>query len=72
MGLGGVLMEEEDAAMLTWTLTMQERELSISLQQLKMKVAELTQTKATPFRDGIPSNSWWYWFKCRHPKINLQ
>jgi hypothetical protein len=49
MGLGGVLIEIEDSAMSAWTLTMQECGLSISLQQLKMKVAELTQTRVTQF-----------------------
>jgi hypothetical protein len=40
MGLGGVFIEVEDAVMLTWTLAVQECELSINLQQLKMKVAK--------------------------------
>ncbi len=42
MGPKGVLTEEKDATMITWTLTMDECGLSISLQQLKMKVAKLT------------------------------
>jgi hypothetical protein len=49
MELGGVLTKEEDVVMITWTLIMQECELSINLQQLKMKVAKLTQTRVTPF-----------------------
>jgi len=60
MGLGGVLTEEEDAIMMAWTLIMGECGLSISLQQLMLKVAKLTQTRVTPFQNGIPSNSWWY------------
>jgi hypothetical protein len=40
-----------------WTLTMQKCGVSISLQQLKTKVAKLTHTKVTPFRDGILGNS---------------
>lgn len=36
-----------------------------------MKVVELTQTKFTPFQDGILINSWWYWFKHRHPEISI-
>jgi hypothetical protein len=36
---------------------MQECGLSISLQQLKMKVVGLTQTKDTSFWDGIYGNS---------------
>ncbi len=43
MGLGGVFTKEEDVAVIKWTLDMQECKLFISLQQLKMKVVELTQ-----------------------------
>jgi hypothetical protein len=42
MGLEGVFTKEEDVAVIKWTLDMQECKLSISLQQLKMKVIELT------------------------------
>jgi hypothetical protein len=45
----GVLIEEKDAIMITWTLVMGECGLSISLQQLKMKVVKLTQTRVKPF-----------------------
>jgi hypothetical protein len=37
-----------------------------------MKVAKLTQTKPTPFTNGIVGNSWWYWFKCQHRKLNIK
>jgi hypothetical protein len=37
-----------------------------------MKVAKLTKTKVTPFWDGIPSNNYWYRFKCKHWKFNIQ
>jgi len=60
MGLGGVLTKKKDAIVIAWTLVMDECGLSISLQQLKMKVAKLTQTKVIPFQNGIPGNSWWY------------
>jgi hypothetical protein len=46
--------------------------LSITLQQLKMKVAKVTQTRVRPFKHGIPGSSWWFWFKLRHPKLNIQ
>ncbi len=49
MGPRGVLTEEEDVIIITWTLVMGECGLSISLQQLKMKVVKLTQTMVTPF-----------------------
>jgi hypothetical protein len=38
----GVLIEAKDSIVIAWTLTMQECELSISLQQFEMKVAKLT------------------------------
>jgi hypothetical protein len=43
MGLGGVFTKEENVVVIKWTLDMQKCKLSISLQQLKMKVVELTQ-----------------------------
>jgi hypothetical protein len=35
--------------MVIWVLNMQKASLSITLQELKMKVAKITQTKPTPF-----------------------
>jgi hypothetical protein len=43
--------------------------LFITLQQLKLKVVEVTQTKPTPFWNGVPGASWWYWFINRHQEI---
>jgi hypothetical protein len=51
---------------------MQECGLFITLQQLKMKVAEVTQTKPTPFNNGMPTESWWHWFQNRHPNISIE
>ncbi len=67
-----MLIEEEYVVVITWTLTMQESGLSINLQQLKMIITKLTQTRAISFWDGIPCNSWWYWFKHKHPKVNIR
>jgi hypothetical protein len=60
----GVLTNEKDEPLLAWILGMQECGLLITLHHIKMKVVELTQTKPIPFKNGIPRNSWWYWFKC--------
>jgi hypothetical protein len=54
MGPRGVLTKK-NVVMITWTLVMQKCGLSISLQQLKMKSVDLTQTRVTPFQDGIPT-----------------
>jgi hypothetical protein len=49
MGLVGVLLTIEDQVLIKWILAMQKVYLSITLAQLKMKVAKLTQTKLVPF-----------------------
>jgi hypothetical protein len=48
IGPTSVLIVEEDQMVVSWVLAMQDVGLSISLQQLKMKVVELTQTRPTP------------------------
>jgi hypothetical protein len=53
MGLASVLIEEGDVITIVWVLGMQECGLSITLQQLKMKLAELTQTRLIPFKHGV-------------------
>jgi len=52
-----MLIKHEDEVMVTWVLKMQKAGLSINIQQLKMKVAEITQTKPTPFQNGVPRNN---------------
>jgi hypothetical protein len=34
-------------------------------------VTELTQTQPTPFLNGLPRDSWWYWFKCKQLELNI-
>jgi hypothetical protein len=54
MGPRDVLTDREDVAIvMAWVLAMQEVSMSITMHQLKMKVAELTQTMVTPFQNGI-------------------
>jgi succinate dehydrogenase flavin-adding protein (antitoxin of CptAB toxin-antitoxin module) len=52
-----VLMNEEDATIITWILAMQKCGL---LHQLKLKVVELTQSRPTPFWNGVLKNNRWY------------
>jgi hypothetical protein len=47
---------------------MQEVGLPITLQQLKMKMVEVTQTRPIP----IHGASWWYWFKHHHLEFNIE
>lgn len=53
-----IVTNEKDVTMVAQILSMQQCGLSITLQQLKMEVAKLTQTKPTPFTNGIPRNYW--------------
>jgi hypothetical protein len=48
-----VLIDERKVIIVYWILGMQECGLSITLQQLKLKVAKLIQTQVTPFKGGI-------------------
>jgi hypothetical protein len=44
---------------------------SISLTELRIKVAEATQLCQTPFTDGIPRPGWLRWFRNRHPEVSF-
>jgi hypothetical protein len=54
-----VLTTKENQVVVSWVLVLQDVGLSISLQQLKMKVAKLTQTRPTPFQGRILGTFWW-------------
>jgi hypothetical protein len=41
------------------TISVRVVRLSINLQQLKMKVAKLTQTRSTPFQGRVFGTIWW-------------
>jgi hypothetical protein len=70
-GFGGLFIDEEDVTMITWTLAMQKVGLFINLQQLKLKVGKLIQTKPIQSRNGVFKNSYPYWFKHRHLEFNI-
>ena len=45
---------------------------SLNTNQLQLKVAEIIQTRLTPFTNGIPQKSWVKWFKLRHPQLIMR
>jgi len=55
-----VLINKEDATIITWILAMQKCGLLIILHQLKLKVVGLTQSRPTPFWNGVLKNNKWY------------
>jgi hypothetical protein len=69
--LVSVLIAKGNQVVVFWVLAMQDVGLSISVQQLKMKVAKFTQTRLTPFQGRVLRTSLWYWFKYRHLEFNI-
>jgi hypothetical protein len=44
----------------------------MTILQLRLKVALITQDRMTPFTNGIPGPRWLRWFKKRHPELSLR
>jgi hypothetical protein len=51
---------------------MQNLGFPLTISQLKLKVALLTEGRDTPFTDGIPGPGWLQWFRIRHPELSLR
>jgi hypothetical protein len=67
-----VLKKEEESALTAYMSKMQDYGHPLTMQQLHLKVATITQERVTPFRKGIPRKSWVRWFKVRHPDLTLR
>ena len=67
-----MLTQSEEKALEEYILKMQEYAYPLSMDQLRLKVAEMVQERVTPFRDGIPGNGWIKWFRKRHPNLTLR
>jgi len=71
-GRQGVLTVEEESDLEKCILQMQDLGYPLTITQLRLKVAEIVQTRETPFRDGIPGSSWLRWWRCRHLDLVLR
>lgn len=71
-GRQGVLSVEEDEQLVKYLFDMQERAHPLSITDVRMKVAELTQDRWTPFKNGVPGAGWLRWFRRRHPELTLR
>jgi hypothetical protein len=71
-GATGVLTEVEEQELVQYVLAMQELGFPLTILQLKLKVAIMTQGRDTPFTDGILGTSWLCWFKRRHAELSLR
>jgi hypothetical protein len=70
-GPQGVLSVEEEASIVNWVRQTLADGWPVGIKQLKMKVAEVTKGRPTPFTKGIPGSSWLRLFKNRHPDLMI-
>jgi hypothetical protein len=67
-----VLSRTEEEKVVQYIMGMARYGHPINITELKIKVAEATQLRETPFKDGIPRAGWVRWFRKRHPEISLR
>ena len=67
-----MLSIEEENALEDYMVQMADYGHPLSMEQLRLKVALLTQERPTPFTNGSPGPAWARWFKKRHPNLALR
>ena len=72
IGAKTILTNQEEELLIQYIDDMLEVGQPLTPQMLKLKVAEICQGKLTPFKDGIPGDSWFFWFKQRHPHLIMR
>ena len=65
-GPSTMLIHREEKALEEYILKMQEYAYPLSMDQFRLKVAEMGQERITPFCDGTLENGWIKWFKKQH------
>ena len=71
-GPAAILSPEEEQELKIFLLEMANKGHPLTPTELKLKVAQLTQTRRTPFKNGIPGKGWLKWWKKRHPDLAIQ
>jgi hypothetical protein len=71
-GKEGTLTASEEALIVQWICKRQDLGWPITNLDLRLKVCEITQTRPTLFKDGIPGPGWLRWWKRRHPELTLR
>ena len=71
-GVPTVLSAKEEPELVRYLLLMCDRGLGLTPALLKLKIYEITRTRVTPFKNGIPGDGWLRWFKRRHPELELR
>jgi hypothetical protein len=71
-GRQGVLSQAEETSLEQYLLQMQDLGYPLTIGQLRLKVAQMVETRENPFRNGIPGAGWFRWFRRRHPNLALR
>ncbi|MCO5551715.1 hypothetical protein L7F22_005219 [Adiantum nelumboides] len=71
-GLATVLTMQEEDALLKWIFLKCDSGHGVLVIDLKLKVAEICQTRHTLFSNGILRKSWWEGFRKRQPKLGFR
>jgi hypothetical protein len=67
-----VLSEAEETSLKQYLLQMQDLRYPLMIGQLRLKVAQMVETRENPFYNGIPGAGWLRWFRRRHPNLVLR
>ena len=67
-----ILTPSEEKQLVDYCIRMYEMGQGLTPSALKLKVYDITKSRATPFRDGIPGLGWMRWWKHRHPELTLR
>ena len=69
-GTKTILSQEEEEKLIEYCFKMQDLGHPLTSGQLRLKVAQATQTRDTPWSaSGVPGKSWLRSFKARHPDL---
>jgi hypothetical protein len=67
-----VLTTEEEQLIVDWICELQRLGYPITLTGLRLKVADIYQTRENSFTAGILGRGWLRWWKRHHPKLSLR
>ena len=71
-GPPSIFLVQEEKVLEEYMIEMIDLGHPLSIEQLHLKVALLTQKRPTPFTNGIPRPAWLRWFKKRHHALALR
>ena len=72
IGPPAVLSPSEEKQLIHYCIRMCEMGQGLTPSALKLKVYDITKSRPTPFRNGIPGEGWMRWWRHRHPELSLR